>query len=74
MTELDNGGPLVFAAADDFAEMLLSGQGSLLDIASRRVLGIGESSKIAILVWVAFRPVLLNTLAGVKQKPFAASP
>ena len=30
-------------------------------------LGIGESSKIAIIVWAAFWPVLLNTLAGVKQ-------
>lgn len=30
-------------------------------------LGIGESSKIAIIVWAAFWPVLLNTLSGVKQ-------
>lgn len=30
-------------------------------------LGIGESSKIAIVVWAAFWPVLLNTIAGVKQ-------
>jgi NitT/TauT family transport system permease protein len=30
-------------------------------------LGIGESSKIAIIVWAAFWPVLLNTIAGVKQ-------
>lgn len=30
-------------------------------------LGIGESSKIAIVVWAAFWPVLLNTISGVKQ-------
>jgi NitT/TauT family transport system permease protein len=30
-------------------------------------LGIGESSKIAIIVWAAFWPVLLNTISGVKQ-------
>ncbi|CAG9274798.1 Binding-protein-dependent transport system inner membrane protein [Paraburkholderia unamae] len=30
-------------------------------------LGIGESSKIAIVIWAAFWPVLLNTIAGVKQ-------
>ena len=30
-------------------------------------LGIGESSKAAIIVWAAFWPVLLNTIAGVKQ-------
>jgi NitT/TauT family transport system permease protein len=30
-------------------------------------LGIGESSKIAIIVWAAFWPVLLNTISGVKR-------
>jgi NitT/TauT family transport system permease protein len=30
-------------------------------------LGIGESSKIAIIVWAAFWPVLLNTISGVEQ-------
>ncbi|ART50106.1 ABC transporter permease [Acidovorax carolinensis] len=30
-------------------------------------LGIGESSKVAIIFWAAFWPVLLNTIGGVKQ-------
>ncbi|EED70358.1 ABC transporter permease [Comamonas testosteroni] len=29
--------------------------------------GIGEASKIAIIFWAAFWPVLLNTISGVKQ-------
>lgn len=29
--------------------------------------GIGETSKIAIIFWAAFWPVLLNTISGVKQ-------
>jgi NitT/TauT family transport system permease protein len=31
------------------------------------LLGIGESSKVAIICWASFWPVLLNTIAGVKQ-------
>lgn len=30
-------------------------------------LGIGEASKVAIIFWAAFWPVLLNTIGGVKQ-------
>ena len=30
-------------------------------------LGIGEASKIAIIFWASFWPVLLNTISGVKQ-------
>lgn len=30
-------------------------------------LGIGEASKIAIIFWAAFWPVLLNTISGVRQ-------
>jgi sulfonate transport system permease protein len=30
------------------------------------LLGLGETSKIAIIVWAAFFPVLLNTISGVK--------
>jgi sulfonate transport system permease protein len=31
------------------------------------LLGLGETSKIAIIYWAAFFPVLLNTISGVKQ-------
>jgi sulfonate transport system permease protein len=31
------------------------------------LLGLGETSKITIICWAAFYPVLLNTIAGVKQ-------
>jgi NitT/TauT family transport system permease protein len=31
------------------------------------LLGLGETSKITIICWAAFFPILLNTIAGVKQ-------
>jgi sulfonate transport system permease protein len=31
------------------------------------LLGLGETSKVAIIFWAAFFPVLLNTISGVKQ-------
>ena len=31
------------------------------------LLGLGETSKVAIIFWAAFFPILLNTISGVKQ-------